>query len=513
MVAGGGVPAAFAGPDHPLRLLGRAVRVADVVARAGRLFDRRDARPCCAARVGAAPPGWPPSAADGRPRPPDPVMDLLCRAADPFVLKVLRACRRAAPRTPPREATRPADSPGCTVKYPWNAPSPRTALAGIRRADARPRPTTTTPARCCCRCSTTSTTACSLREFPEDGSAPRVPRGRHARSGSSTRSTSTSPTPATRKPSATSLLARRLAGHRRLPPRHRPGHPHRRRRPAGQRRARRRDDLDGRQGRRLGRHAPPRPGRRDQRPVVQRPLRRRGDVRRGSSPPRAGPSQPALARPGSPGAVVREAFNRRFWNESAGCCLRRGGRCPGPSAATAGNRRTARRERAAQPTAGAISLPFPVLAPERFAAVVKKVRDELLIPTGVRTLSPGGPRLPGPLPRQRRLPRPRLPQRLRLPASCWARWSPRSSAPAAAASRPAPRPGCSWSPASSASRPPASGQLCELFDGDAPHAPGGAVAAPLSVAEIFRAYAEDVLGRRPEGAGSPSFAWSCDRPV
>ena len=37
------------------------------------------------------------------------------------------------------------------------------------------------------------------------------------------------------------------------------------------------------------------------------------------------------------------------------------------------------------------------------------------------------------------------------------------------------------------------GQLCELFDGDKPHNPGGVSASARSVAEILRAYVEDVL--------------------
>ncbi len=41
------------------------------------------------------------------------------------------------------------------------------------------------------------------------------------------------------------------------------------------------------------------------------------------------------------------------------------------------------------------------------------------------------------------------------------------------------------------------GQLCELFDGDAPHRPGGAIAAAASVAEVLRAYVQDVLDRQP----------------
>jgi glycogen debranching enzyme len=42
-----------------------------------------------------------------------------------------------------------------------------------------------------------------------------------------------------------------------------------------------------------------------------------------------------------------------------------------------------------------------------------------------------------------------------------------------------------------------SGQLPELFDGDAPHRAGGAVACARSVGEILRAYVEDVLDQAP----------------
>lgn len=38
------------------------------------------------------------------------------------------------------------------------------------------------------------------------------------------------------------------------------------------------------------------------------------------------------------------------------------------------------------------------------------------------------------------------------------------------------------------------GQLCELFDGDPPHHPAGAIGSARSVAEILRSYVEDVLG-------------------
>jgi glycogen debranching enzyme len=41
------------------------------------------------------------------------------------------------------------------------------------------------------------------------------------------------------------------------------------------------------------------------------------------------------------------------------------------------------------------------------------------------------------------------------------------------------------------------GQVSEIFDADAPHAPRGAIAQAWSVAEILRALVEDVLLQRP----------------
>lgn len=41
------------------------------------------------------------------------------------------------------------------------------------------------------------------------------------------------------------------------------------------------------------------------------------------------------------------------------------------------------------------------------------------------------------------------------------------------------------------------GQISEIFDGDAPHRPCGCIAQAWSVAEVLRAYVEDVQGIRP----------------
>src|SRR5205823_6389328 len=48
------------------------------------------------------------------------------------------------------------------------------------------------------------------------------------------------------------------------------------------------------------------------------------------------------------------------------------------------------------------------------------------------------------------------------------------------------------------------GQVCELFDGNPPHAGGGAIASARSVAELLRAWVEDVSDRAPLPKVHPS---------
>jgi glycogen debranching enzyme len=50
------------------------------------------------------------------------------------------------------------------------------------------------------------------------------------------------------------------------------------------------------------------------------------------------------------------------------------------------------------------------------------------------------------------------------------------------------------------------GSISEVFDGDYPHSPGGCIAQAWSVAEIFRAYVEDILEVKPLlGSVSPAL--------
>ena len=74
-----------------------------------------------------------------------------------------------------------------------------------------------------------------------------------------------------------------------------------------------------------------------------------------------------------------KAFNARFWNESAGCLFDGVDGPTGDDPAIRPNQ------------IFAISLPYPVLAPERWAAVLGVVQSELLTPVGLRTLSPRHP--------------------------------------------------------------------------------------------------------------------------
>ena len=126
--------------------------------------------------------------------------------------------------------------------------------------------------------------------------------------------------------------------------------------------------MDGRQGRRLGRHAPPRQGRRDQRALVQRAL----------------PHGAWLTRLGLPGAAeiktaaerARASFQRRFWNPATGALFDVIDGEHGDDPACRPNQLFA------------ISLPHPVLEPERWPSVLGVVERELLTPAGLRSLSP-----------------------------------------------------------------------------------------------------------------------------
>jgi predicted glycogen debranching enzyme len=190
--------------------------------------------------------------------------------------------------------------------------------------------------------------------------------------------------------------------------------------------------------------------------------------------------------------TVKRSFNELFWNESAGCCYDVITDA-GPDPAVRPNQLLA------------ASLPFPVLDLARHEPVLRKVRDELLTPLGVRTLAPSDPnyqpRYAGNVAARDRAHHngSAFPWLLGALVTTHARVHGRGTK-ARAEAMDVLR-GCL-----DHLRGDGLGQLCELFDGAPPHSPGGAIAAAPAVAEILQAYAEHVLDEDGSGTALPAFA-------
>jgi predicted glycogen debranching enzyme len=186
---------------------------------------------------------------------------------------------------------------------------------------------------------------------------------------------------------------------------------------------------------------------------------------------------------------AQRAFNQRFWNPELNCLYD-----VVDDKAIDGSVRPNQ--------LFAVSLPHPVVWRERQAAVVDAVMNDLLIPYGVRTLSPRDPAykaryqgnvvlrdsayfqgtafpwLLGPLVTAMLRVRGRTEQSLHL-------------------ARRILRPAITWMEGEGM------GLMCELFDGDSPHRPGGALASAPAAGELLRAWAEDVLAIAPPRRGAP----------
>ncbi|HXE54751.1 MAG TPA: amylo-alpha-1,6-glucosidase [Tepidisphaeraceae bacterium] len=182
-------------------------------------------------------------------------------------------------------------------------------------------------------------------------------------------------------------------------------------------------------------------------------------------------------------ASVKRAFNSRFWNAQGGCCY------------------DVIDDHGFDPSVRpnqllAISLPFAVLESDRHEQVLRKVSSELLTPLGLRTLSPEDHGYQGSsgtslVSRERAyhngsafpwLLGPYVSAMLKVHGRCEA-----MRAKAMERIR----------PCIDYMQQRGTGQLCEFFDGDSPHKPGGAVAFAPAVAELLRCYSEDVLGQKP----------------
>jgi glycogen debranching enzyme len=182
--------------------------------------------------------------------------------------------------------------------------------------------------------------------------------------------------------------------------------------------------------------------------------------------------------------VASWSFNRLFWNEKTGCLYDvTNGAPPDPSL------------RPNQILA--VSLPYSMLSPERSIRVVEKVQEHLLTPYGLRSLSSddaqyhgrytGGPRerdgayhqgtvwpwLMGPF-ITAYLKVNRYSEAARNQAAIW------------------------LEPLKNHLQDAGLGHISEICEGDGPHGARGCIAQAWSVAEVLRAYVEDVKGVKPD---------------
>lgn len=181
--------------------------------------------------------------------------------------------------------------------------------------------------------------------------------------------------------------------------------------------------------------------------------------------------------------ALKTSFNRRFWNESAGCCF---DVIDGDTA-----------DSAIRPNQLlAIALPHPVLDTSRHEQVMGVVREQLLTPFGLRTLSPSDPRyvpqkFGTPLARARARHQGTVyPWLLGPMASALVRVEGRSDSTRRQIE-------ALLQPCIDHLQGQGLGQLCELFDGAAPHRCGGAIASAASIGQVLAAYVEHVLNTGP----------------
>ena len=188
-----------------------------------------------------------------------------------------------------------------------------------------------------------------------------------------------------------------------------------------------------------------------------------------------------MARFGRMADKLEENFLPVFWNERAGClydCVDLGG----ADAAIRPNQLFA------------VSLPFPLLDSESAQSVVRVVTEKLLTPIGVRTLDPDHQDFKGVYdgdPRQR--------DAALHQGTVWA-WllGPYVSALVKANGAQARVEAAKLlKPFEQHLAEDGLGHVSEIFWGQAPHWPRGCPAHTAAVAEILRAYCEDVLGRVP----------------
>ena len=145
----------------------------------------------------------------------------------------------------------------------------------------------------------------------------------------------------------------------------------------------------------------------------------------------------------------------------------------------------------------AIALPRSILPCDRERMVVEAVEKELLTPFGLRTLSPNDPRYCGRYEGDERSRDLAYHQGSVWPwllgpfVKAYVRVAENTSSAREAAR-------AFIEPMRNHFVEAGVGFISELFDGDPPHRPRGCIAQAWSVAEILRAYYEDILGKEPE---------------
>jgi predicted glycogen debranching enzyme len=182
-------------------------------------------------------------------------------------------------------------------------------------------------------------------------------------------------------------------------------------------------------------------------------------------------------------AVASWSFNRLFWNESRGCLYDVTNGAP-PDPAIRPNQ------------IFAVSLPYSMLPAERAKNVVEKVREHLLTPYGLRSLAPSDPQYKGhyaggPFERDGAYHQGTVwPWLLGPFITAYIKVNGGSDAARTQAAE--------WlKPLENHLSEAGLGHISEIFEADAPHRPCGCIAQAWSVAEILRAYVEDVKGVKP----------------
>ncbi|MEJ7625062.1 MAG: amylo-alpha-1,6-glucosidase [Pyrinomonadaceae bacterium] len=167
--------------------------------------------------------------------------------------------------------------------------------------------------------------------------------------------------------------------------------------------------------------------------------------------------------------IARESFNGQFWNGSANCLF---------DVVNSNSRDASIRPN----QIFAVSLKHSMLSPVRALAVVEKVESELLTPYGLRSLSRADPRYVGTYVGS---PQERDASYHQGPVWAWL------VGPFVEAYRRVHPDDASTERFTTKLREHLSeamlGQICEIFDGDAPHAPRGCAAQAWSVGELLRA--------------------------